>query len=667
MVLITSRQALKDAIIYADLAGDAYFDGSLDAVGWKQLSHKDLSIISKSGSFTARQASANVYVKGKEVVVSIRGTDGGFDYLDDVLLAKDVKNVSIHTNLFKNFIKDIVTKYGGNITFVGHSLGGAVVNDIAQRPGDFGLSVGSKFIAFSSPYITKWSTNFGHDNDPIYKFKTAKDGSATDNVNYFGYFSDEHGSSMDKIGLQRRHSVQAVEDTLKKLLDIEVFSHVKSNSMINSFGFSDKKVVSDGVKYNSIDISKVSSSDGLLNIANDIAAPKETNRDFITGSKYDDVIFGLRGSDIILGVDGDDVLFGGASDDHLDGGKGRDELHGGSAVDNLYGGDDFDFLYGEAGNDILRGGEGWDFMDGGTGDDWFVFAPGDIGLKEWVLGGRAGTKEQDGIVGRGSLDFSKTSFASIEKLKFDAAGVFTFSASEFRTGRFELNEIIGSTGTDVGYVYLQKGGSIDFSAVKMTAWTALDQFWFIGSDGKETIRGSAGRDHINGNIGSDVIYGGGGNDDIVGDSFYWNSGAQSDNDRLYGQAGDDSLYGNHGSDYLDGGADKDWLDGGPGADILKGGTGKDTFQNGTFSHTFEVDHYVDFSHADGDLIRVDTNGSVPLYFNKSPSSASGEYIIYQRSSGKLFVHDNAIFGAGTYLIAILDNKASLTHSDFEFM
>ena len=78
---------------------------------------------------------------------------------------------------------------------------------------------------------------------------------------------------------------------------------------------------------------------------------------------------------------------------------------------------------------------------------------------------------------------------------------------------------------------------------------------------------------------------------------------------LFGLAGDDHLYGMDGADVLRGGDGSDWIEGGAGRDGMEGGAGADSFvfRDGDFAglSASTCDLITDFSHSDGDLIRLD--------------------------------------------------------------
>jgi Ca2+-binding RTX toxin-like protein len=116
-------------------------------------------------------------------------------------------------------------------------------------------------------------------------------------------------------------------------------------------------------------------------------------RDFLVGTRDDDVINGYDGKDILIGRSGDDVLNGGDSKDYLLGGSGDDVLNGDNGKDHLYGNRGDDILNGGKGKDYLSGGRGDDKLDGGKGNDYLRGGRGDDFLdggagKDKLYGGK---------------------------------------------------------------------------------------------------------------------------------------------------------------------------------------------------------------------------------------------------------------------------------------
>lgn len=93
-------------------------------------------------------------------------------------------------------------------------------------------------------------------------------------------------------------------------------------------------------------------------------------KDYINGSKKDDVIDAGAGDDHLNGNEGNDILIGGAGTDRMFGGAGNDTLMGGADRDNMWGGEGDDILDGGSTEEIL-GADNVNNMSGGTGNDTF--------------------------------------------------------------------------------------------------------------------------------------------------------------------------------------------------------------------------------------------------------------------------------------------------------
>jgi Ca2+-binding RTX toxin-like protein len=92
-----------------------------------------------------------------------------------------------------------------------------------------------------------------------------------------------------------------------------------------------------------------------------------------------------------------------------------------------------------------------------------------------------------------------------------------------------------------------------------------------GNSGNDVLRGQGKNDRLAGGPGNDVHTGGGGNDTILGGPG---------DDRLLDQAGNDLLIGGSGNDEFDPRAGDDRMFGGSGNDTLVGGLGNDTYDGG---------------------------------------------------------------------------------------
>ncbi|MDO6963432.1 calcium-binding protein [Rhizobium alvei] len=138
-----------------------------------------------------------------------------------------------------------------------------------------------------------------------------------------------------------------------------------------------------------------------------------------------------------------------------------------------------------------------------------------------------------------------------------------------------------------------------------------------------------------------------------------------------------NIYGNSGNDTLQGSGYFDFIDGKEGRDILTGGLAGDTFFFGYFGKE-DRDRVTDFRHG-VDKIAIDGNimaGILPANLKRTfhditeggmRSEDANDRLLYDGNTGKLYYDPdgNASNGARAELVAILDNHAHLTISDFQ--
>ncbi|MEG3846253.1 DUF4347 domain-containing protein, partial [Microcoleus sp. herbarium19] len=101
-------------------------------------------------------------------------------------------------------------------------------------------------------------------------------------------------------------------------------------------------------------------------------------QDFLTGSRFGDIIKAYSGNDTLLGGEGSDLLWGNRGNDDINGeqdndtiyaGKDNDSVRGGKGDDQIFGDRDNDVIYGDSGNDTVRGGRDRDRLFGDEGND----------------------------------------------------------------------------------------------------------------------------------------------------------------------------------------------------------------------------------------------------------------------------------------------------------
>jgi Ca2+-binding RTX toxin-like protein len=264
-------------------------------------------------------------------------------------------------------------------------------------------------------------------------------------------------------------------------------------------------------------------------------------------------------------------------------------IKGNGGINVLTGTGQNDTILGGAGNDILIGGAGEDNLQGGDGNDVFLFAVGDSGVGEAVVGG-AGTDALRFTATSGTLELSGT--VAVESVAIaNAAGLTTGTAALNINASAVLSDGLIITGNN--------------GANTLTGTNQGDTL--RGNGGNDTLNGLDGNDMLDGGAGADSMSGGLGDDtytiDSPGDSIT-ETGAGTDTVRInrsidlnlaaftelenavltgiaainvIGDAGDNILTGNGAANGLTGGDGNDTLTGGAGTDNLQGGNGNDLF------------------------------------------------------------------------------------------
>ena len=365
------------------------------------------------------------------------------------------------------------------------------------------------------------------------------------------------------------------------------------------------------------------------------------NEDIYAGG-YDDRIDAAGGSDLVQASNGNDVVFGGAGNDTVFGGQGADTVFDGTGADKIYGGDGDDYIAanGLGSNDIFIGGNGIDFVSYANLTDNVTI---DL-VKQTATGVLVGSDRLSGIEnGQGS------------------------NGNDVIFGNALDNVVDGRRGDDLLY-----GGD------------GKDQL--VGLAGNDTMYGGLGRDMlrydyddgVNGgtkgiraNIGTGVVRDTSGNtdtireiEDISGSVF---------NDILIGSSdpgdfGQNDLSGQDGNDTLDGRYGIDFLSG----DGFRGGLWSDTFVFSTrLSATNNYDYIRDFQHQiDHISLSSAIFGALGAAVDSSElrlgkvSVDANDFLIYDKSTGKLYYDANGQVSGGQTLFAILTSGTELTAADF---
>lgn len=313
---------------------------------------------------------------------------------------------------------------------------------------------------------------------------------------------------------------------------------------------------------------------------------------------------------------------GGAGDDTIRGSKFPDELNGLLGNDRIYSGDEDDWLFGGGGRDTL---------DGGAGFDWADYSDKSKPIALQLNGNtyiavKVGTVAEDTIRG-------------IE-------GILGGSRGDKLIGDSRANNFVGNLGTDV----IDGGGGID--GAFFTEKTKSVQVTLAAASYATVKVGGIAEDKLR-NV--ENVHGGKAGDKLTGDSK---------GNLLAGYAGADTLMGGSGSDHLFGGAGKD---------VLVGGPGTDYFYFGERPSSSSTDVIRDFDTRTEKIVfsasalpyPISDLGISSWHFRLGTAAKDyNDFVIYDRSSGKLYVDNDASGPGKQVLVAILSNKPVLDSYDF---
>jgi Ca2+-binding RTX toxin-like protein len=317
-------------------------------------------------------------------------------------------------------------------------------------------------------------------------------------------------------------------------------------------------------------------------------------------------------------------FFGGIAADIFHGSNIENLISAKAGDDTIWGGAGNDILYGDEGNDLIFAGAGDDNLQGGDGADRIF--------------GEAGN---DSIVGSGLNE----SFGDDDILDGGDGNDVIFGAggNDVLVGGDGKDTIIGGDGSDwyaaqtLGPAYTL-AVTINLQSLKVTGG--------YGKDKLDLAEGSYGRTIEN-------AYGGSGADKLVG---------SVENNRLAGGKGNDTISGDKGADILGGMAGKD---------ILTGGAGKDKF---VFAHTGSknADHITDYDSKDVIVLDKSVFAKLSLgplasaNFHVGAAAADkNDFIVYDKSSGKLFYDKDGSGHKDAVLIATIDDNVALNAHDFK--
>jgi Ca2+-binding RTX toxin-like protein len=292
-------------------------------------------------------------------------------------------------------------------------------------------------------------------------------------------------------------------------------------------------------------------------------------------------------------------------------------------------------LEGAGGNDTLHGGPA-DTMIGGDGDDYYL-AYGDFHVVEAANGG----------------------YDTVE------------SNTDYTLGNFVENLVLE--------------GFDNYQALRGTG-NALDNH-IKGDIGTNVLNGEAGDDTLEGGGGADTLVGGSGDDTFIADrhdsiteaarggfdtvrsSFSYVLAPELEKLVLVG-SDDLTGTGNNHANTIVGNAGDNLLSGGAGSDVLTGGRGKDSFRLDA-ARKRQVDEITDFNVKDdvfliGAAFKAGRKGVLKrdAFTVGDRAKDAQERFIYDKKTGDLFYDRDGTGAAKPILVAELDRRLKLKHSDF---
>lgn len=378
-------------------------------------------------------------------------------------------------------------------------------------------------------------------------------------------------------------------------------------------------------------------------------------------SNFENVI-GSAGKDKITGDDRANMIVGGAEADTLNGGNGIDTLSyagstsvvvnlktnkasGGHAKGDVI--SNFENVIGSSGDDRITGSDGANVLSGGDGDD--LLSGGATGGEiDFLHGDKGNDTLQGGMGGHSFLGGSGTDTVSYAT----ATGAIT---ANLTTNAGSGNEADGDL------------------------YESIENL--IGSNFADGLTGNGKSNTISGGNGNDTISGGGGTRDLADYSYastqvsvtLVNGSATAnvsltDVDTL---SGIEALKGGSVADILVGDNSANWLSGNGGKDTMTGGDAGDHFVFDTTIAATSADVITDFVH---DVDKIDLHKSVMAGLGKAGTLANAAFhaangatkahdgtdrIVYDKSTGKLYLDTDGAGGAVAVHFATLSNKPQL--------
>ncbi|KYO50991.1 calcium-binding protein [Tistrella mobilis] len=424
------------------------------------------------------------------LAVAFAGTSDAGDVVDylDLVDAAYVDEFAYLLEAAAGFAGDIGLT-GADVLVTGYSLGGAAVNNLAERRGELanGFYADADYFGFSSPTIyddPDVVLNFGAENDVVYRIIGASDGSV--------------GEGLLEALINEDQSFASSAD------NIVLFNDFYANPLSPYGPF------------------------GILNIAGGWNA-------HVTGILSEPAVSVIGRSSFYDQITTDSVVVISQLSDLLrgtvwveDAPRATSDHHGAPA-----------FILGTDQADRLRDGRGGDFLDGFGGDDLVALSTGN----DTVAGG-AGTDRVE-IAGDAS-DITALRLGDGTVFLYDETG--TLGLKELRSvervdfdGWFQSFDL-GAHGLDnrswFGADIAWAGHSEGSGTADTLAGTAgTDRIFGLAGDdvlaglgGRDLLHGGAGGDRLDGGAGDDALFGAAGDDVLI---------AGTGNDRLSGGTGSD--------------------------------------------------------------------------------------------------------------------------------
>ena len=424
----------------------------------------------------------------------------------------------------------------------------------------------------------------------------------------------------------------------------------------------------------------------------------------INGNHLANAIFGGGGRDMIYGHAGDDTLFGGTDDDQLFGGAGDDTLYGGSGRNTLNGGPGSDSYYLQSSDDVVFEAAGWAGTDRVfTAHSFRMFAAhieslaltgsddvnGEGNAYGNVIIGNTGNNHLSGLGGddtlQGGAGDDTLDGGTGADLMQGGPGSDTYHVDNLGD---RVQEKAGWAGTDhvlSSVDFRMAGAHVENLTLAGNAHTrgtgnGLDNI-LIGNAGNNILDGGKGIDTLIGGDGNDIYFtrhrqdvvieqAGEGTDTIKAFRNELLAG-NIENLHLMGSAALNGN-GNSGANTIIGNMAGNQLNGRGGIDRLTGQGGADTFvftsAPGPENHVTITDFTPD---ADVIWLRGTLFGALPagaldagqLHFGTAAADA-GDRLIYDRSTGRLWVDADGTGSTQAHLFATLGSRPVIDHGDF---